>query len=136
MARGIEEMAARLNRQERSPGAIIYFSCLPPANLLRSSWVMPMAGELPADKYDLTIKELFAGSEEELISFFGLLKASVLRYLNIEFPKLEVKRSDLILECRTETGPVAVHLEFQSANDKEIPFRMLRYATELHSKYN
>lgn len=36
---------------------------------------------------------------------------------------------------QTETGPVAVHLEFQSANDKEIPFRMLRYATELHSKY-
>ncbi|NHM26904.1 DUF4351 domain-containing protein [Desulfofundulus sp. TPOSR] len=94
-----------------------------------------MTENLPRDRYDTTIKELFGDGEEELISFFGHLKTKVIQHLNIEFARVEKKRSDLILECRTELGPAAVHLEFQSTNDSDIPFRMLRYATELQHKY-
>jgi len=94
-----------------------------------------MLENLPQDRYDTTIKELFANGEEELISFFGHLKTKVVQHLNIEFARVEKKRSELILECRTELGSAAVHLEFQSTNDTGIPFRMLRYATELQQKY-
>jgi predicted transposase/invertase (TIGR01784 family) len=94
-----------------------------------------MTENLPRDRYDTTIKELFGDGEEELISFFGHLKTKVIQHLNIEFARVEKKRSDLILECRTEFGPAAVHLEFQCTNDSDIPFRMLRYATELQQKY-
>ncbi|SHJ27732.1 DUF4351 domain-containing protein [Desulfofundulus thermosubterraneus] len=94
-----------------------------------------MVDAFPGNKYDITVKELFADSEEELVGFFASLRAEIIRHLNIEFPRVEIKRSDLILECRTEFGPAAVHLEFQSTNDSDIPFRMLRYATELQQKY-
>lgn len=85
--------------------------------------------------YDNTIKELFADSEDALINYFSDLKAEIIRDLNIEFHKIEEKKCDLITECQTEKGPVAIHLEFQSSNDKDIPFRMMRYALELHQKY-
>ncbi|AEG16885.1 hypothetical protein Desku_3404 [Desulfofundulus kuznetsovii DSM 6115] len=95
-----------------------------------------MTGDMPKDKYDTTMKELFTDSEEDLIRFFCQIEMQVIRQLNIEFPLVEKKRSDLILECRTEKGPAAVHMEFQSTNDSDIPFRMLRYATDLKQKYN
>ncbi|MDP9750333.1 hypothetical protein [Thermoanaerobacter pentosaceus] len=45
-----------------------------------------------------------------------------LEELNIEFPIIESRESDMIFKCITKEGnPLAVHIEFQSNNDGQLP---------------
>jgi hypothetical protein len=42
-----------------------------------------MTGDMPKDKYDTTMKELFTDSEEDLIRFFCQIETQVIRQLKI-----------------------------------------------------
>lgn len=87
------------------------------------------------NQYDTLIKDIFADGSEDLINYFGNLEVSLVGDLKIEFPQVETRISDLVLEAASDQGPLAVHLEFQSRNDREMPYRMLRYALEIHKTY-
>ncbi|WP_088555021.1 DUF4351 domain-containing protein [Calderihabitans maritimus] len=87
------------------------------------------------NRYDITIKDLFADGTEDLINYFSDIRATVVNDLKIEFPQVETRFSDLVVEAMSEQGPLAIHLEFQSHNDREMPYRMLRYALEIHKTY-
>ncbi len=88
------------------------------------------------NQYDTTIKDLFAGGTEELINFFSDIPATVVSDLKIQFPQVETRVSDLVVKAASDQGLVAIHLEFQSRNDLEMPYRMLRYALEIHKTYH
>ncbi|WXJ85578.1 hypothetical protein MTCOM_20670 [Moorella thermoacetica] len=88
------------------------------------------------NRYDITIKDLFADETQELINYFGHLEARVTGDLKIEFPQVETRVSDLVMKAESQQGPLAIHLEFQSRNDDEMPYRMLRYALEIHKTYH
>lgn len=66
----------------------------------------------------------------------GHLEARVTGDLKIEFPQVETRISDLVMKAESQQGPVAVHLEFQSRNDDDMPYRMLRYALEIYKTYH
>gem|GEM_PF-867369 len=88
------------------------------------------------NQYDITIKDLFADDTQELINFFSDIPSTVISDLKIEFPQVETRVSDLVLEAKSDQGEhLALHLEFQSQNDREMPYRMLRYALEIHKAY-
>ena len=88
------------------------------------------------NRYDITIKDLFTDETQELINYFGHLEAKVVGDLKIEFPQVETRVSDLVMRAECQQGPVAIHLEFQSRNDDEMPYRMLRYALEIYRTYH
>lgn len=72
--------------------------------------------------YDATLKTLLRGSAEKL--FEDLTGAAVARWLDIELPKIQNPRLDLLAE--TADGAIA-QLELQSSNDSEMPLRMAEY---------
>lgn len=88
-------------------------------------------------KYDLAFKNMFSGLTSDAINYFLKIEYQKLEELNIEFPIIESRESDMIFKCITKEGnPLAVHIEFQSNNDDEMPYRMLEYAALIMRKYN
>ncbi len=87
------------------------------------------------NQYDTIIKDLFTDGTQDLINYFSDIPATVVSDLKIEFPQVETRVSDLVVKAESDQGPVAIHLEFQSRNDDEMPYRMLRYALEIHQTY-
>ena len=87
-------------------------------------------------KYDLTLKDIFKDSEQGLIQFAVDKNAKFIRYLDVNFQNIESKESDLILETRINDSDAIVHLEFQSDNDCNMVYRMLRYLCEIQRQYN
>ncbi|TCO57789.1 putative transposase/invertase (TIGR01784 family) [Caldanaerobacter subterraneus] len=88
-------------------------------------------------KYDITLKNMFSDLTDDILSYFLGVQHVKIEELNVEFPRVETRESDMVFKCITSEGNViAAHIEFQSDNDKEMPYRMLRYAIEIMEKYN
>ncbi|ERM91487.1 transposase [Caldanaerobacter subterraneus subsp. yonseiensis KB-1] len=87
-------------------------------------------------KYDITLKDMFSDLTDDILSYFLGIQHTKIEELNVEFPRVEMRESDMIFRCITKEGnSIAVHIEFQSDNDREMPYRMLRYAVEIMEKY-
>jgi Domain of unknown function (DUF4351) len=80
--------------------------------------------------YDVTLKTLLRGSAEKL--FEDLTGAAVARWLDIELPKIQNPRMDLLAE--TADGAIA-QLELQSSNDVEMPLRMAEYCLGVYRRF-
>ncbi|SFE01890.1 conserved hypothetical protein (putative transposase or invertase) [Thermoanaerobacter thermohydrosulfuricus] len=88
-------------------------------------------------KYDITLKDMFSDLTDDILSYFLGIEHSKTEELNIEFPKVEIRESDIVFKCVTKEGStIAVHIEFQSDNDDKMSYRMLRYAVEIMEKYS
>ncbi len=86
--------------------------------------------------YDDTIKELFRGYERELIKYFSGLDVEELQPLNLEFKRTQSRTCDLLLKGHIkEKGDMVIHTEFQSKNDRNMLYRMLRYAVEIYEEH-
>ena len=80
--------------------------------------------------YDVTLKTLLRGSAEKL--FEDLTGAVVAKWLDIELPKVQNPRMDLLAE--TADGAIA-QLELQSSNDSEMPLRMAEYYLGVYRQF-
>ena len=89
----------------------------------QSSWPRRLA-KINSDEI---LKELFQASGPLLWQTFT--QVGVKRFLNIEFSSTRARRADLIVE--QEDGELT-HLEFQSTNDPDMPWRELEYYTLLY----
>jgi len=89
-----------------------------------------------SQEYDITAKNIFSNLADDIVSYFLGLKFTKLDELNIEFTTIESRESDMVFKCTTENGDIALHIEFQTYNDSKMPYRMLRYATEVMEKHN
>lgn len=88
-------------------------------------------------KYDITLKDMFSDLTDDILSYFLNIQHVKLEELNVEFPRIESRESDMAFKCVTGEGDtIAVHIEFQSDNDSKMSYRMLRYAIEIMEKYN
>ncbi len=86
--------------------------------------------------YDGTIKELFPGYERELIKYFSGMDVEELQPLNLEFKRTQSRTCDLLLKGHIkEKGDMVIHTEFQSKNDRNMLYRMLRYAVEIYEEH-
>jgi hypothetical protein len=73
-------------------------------------------------EYDVTLKMLLQGSATRTVH--ELTGTAVARWLDVELPKVQNLRLDLLGE--TVDGGL-VHVVLQSSNDPAMPFRMLEY---------
>jgi len=85
--------------------------------------------------YDVTVKDLFGNGREVLVNYFGSIKVEQAEDLKIEFSRFQSKRSDLVMKGQMEGHTIAMHIEFQSSNDRNMRYRMLRYAAEIGEQY-
>ena len=82
-------------------------------------------------EYDAALKLLLQSSANSLLrQATGL---TVTHWLNVELPKLETTRADLL--GRTEDNTL-VHVELQSTNDATMAFRMADYALRIYSRFD
>ena len=86
--------------------------------------------------YDVTLKLLLRGGEQGKSSagmaFQALTGGQVERWLDIELPKVQNPRMDLLGEL-SDGG--LLHLELQSGNDAEMPERMAEYALGVYRRF-
>src|ERR1700678_2224196 len=73
-------------------------------------------------KYDVTLKLLLQGAAR--ITMLELTGGTVEKWLNVELPKVQNPRADLLGE--TADGSL-VHVELQSGNETTMPLRMAEY---------
>ena len=84
-----------------------------------------------ASKFDLVVKDLFQPDHPSLLD--ELTRGVAVRaVLNVELARVEERRADLVLLLAEGT---ILHIEFQSANDKDMPYREGIYCFLLGQKY-
>jgi hypothetical protein len=82
-------------------------------------------------KYDLVVKDLFQRDHPSLLDQLtdGV---AVREVLSVELARVEERRADLVLLLADGT---ILHIEFQSGNDKDMPYREGIYCLLLGQKY-
>lgn len=86
-------------------------------------------------QYDIIAKDIFSSLSDDIASYFLGFKYIKLDELNIEFTTVEKRESDLVFKCSTDKGNIVLHMEFQTYNDNQMVYRMLRYAIEIMEKH-
>ena len=82
-------------------------------------------------KYDLVVKDLFQRDHPSLLD--QLTSGVAMReILSVELARVEERRADLVLSLADGT---ILHIEFQSSNDKDMPYREGIYCLLLGQKY-
>ena len=82
-------------------------------------------------KYDLVVKDLFQRDHPSLLDQLTA-GVAVREVLNVELARVEERRADLVLLLADGT---ILHIEFQSGNDKDMPYRVGIYCLLLGQKY-
>lgn len=82
-------------------------------------------------KYDLVVKDLFQRDRPSLLDELtgGI---AVREILSVELARVEERRADLVLSLADGT---ILHIEFQSGNDRDMPYREGIYCLLLGQKY-
>jgi hypothetical protein len=83
------------------------------------------------NKYDWVVKDLFQRDHPSLLDQLTA-GVNVREVLNVELARVEERRADLVLSLADKT---ILHIEFQSGNDKDMPYRMGIYCLLLGQKY-
>jgi hypothetical protein len=79
---------------------------------------------------DITLKLLLTESLNAILRRMGS-DAVVARWLNVELPVVRNQRVDLLVEL--SNGEI-LHIELQSTNDPDMPWRMLEYAVAIYRR--
>src|SRR2546425_10650682 len=82
-------------------------------------------------KYDLVVKDLFQRDHPSLLDQLTA-GVAVREVLNVELARVEERRADLVLLLADGT---LLYVEFQSGNDRDMPYRMGIYCLLLGQKY-
>ena len=81
-------------------------------------------------KFDITLRDAISKIHQRFVQILTGQKGKAI--LDNTFPAVKERKADLILQL--EDGSI-FHLELQTKNDKNMPFRMLEYYTLLKQKY-
>jgi len=79
---------------------------------------------------DITLRDIISNIPQKFIK--TLTKKEGVKILDNTFPSTKERKADLVLEL--EDGSI-FHLELQTQNDKNMPFRMLEYYILLKQRY-
>ena len=87
-------------------------------------------------KYDKIFKECFGAVLFVLIGEVLEIKAVKVSALNTKLQITEERDADFLLDITLQDGSSFIlHIEFQAANDSDMPYRMLRYWLFITQKY-
>jgi predicted transposase YdaD len=82
-------------------------------------------------KLDITLRDIISNIPHKFVEILTGKRA--VKILDNTFPSVKERKADLILEM--EDGSI-FHLELQTNNDKDMPFRMAEYLLLIAKKYN
>jgi predicted transposase/invertase (TIGR01784 family) len=82
-------------------------------------------------KKDIILKDITKSAIREIFKYILHLDIEDFEFLDIEFSKIEAKEVDILVKADKKI----IHVEFQSTNDLNMIYRMLRYYTEIQSRF-
>jgi len=82
-------------------------------------------------KKDIILKDITKEAIREIFKHIIKIDISDFEFLDIEFQKIESRKADILVKANDKI----IHVEFQTNNDKNMLFRMLRYYTEIQSRF-
>ncbi|MEO1927690.1 MAG: hypothetical protein ABGX26_03270 [Nautiliaceae bacterium] len=82
-------------------------------------------------KKDTILKNITKETIKDLLKYFIGLEIDDFEFLDIEFEKIEAKKTDVLVKSKDKI----IHIEFQSSNDYNMPIRMARYFLEIYSRF-
>ncbi len=87
---------------------------------------------------DIISKQTFRHLAYDLATYLlGLkIEADSLELLETEHQRIEDRRADMVVRVREIGGePFILHVEIQNTNDRSMPWRMLRYLTDIRLRH-
>lgn len=81
-------------------------------------------------EYDVALKKILTRPGSILLA--SLAGSSSLRWLNVEAPKVNNRRVDLL--CESPDGRLT-HIELQARNERHFPLRMAQYLIDIGTRY-
>ena len=82
------------------------------------------------DEYDVALKSILTRPGSSVLA--QLIGASSLKWINVESPKVSNRRVDLLGELPDGN---LIHIELQSRNEKDLPWRMAEYLFGIGRQY-
>lgn len=86
-------------------------------------------------KFDIALKDLLSGAENELIKIAGFEGFKINRVENVEFQQVRERRADKILLGNYKNQKLALDIEFQITITKEFIIRLLYYRLDMKRKF-
>jgi len=80
---------------------------------------------------DIILKEIAKIITKEMLDYFFNIQLDEFEFLDIEFSKIELKKPDILIKSKNKI----YHIEFQSSNDSEMIYRMMRYYVDISQRY-
>ena len=87
-------------------------------------------------KKDITTKEILKSITKELaIYVLELNFEKAVGFVDKEFQRIEKREADIVVKCIIDGRLEILHIEIQNSNDSKMPYRMLRYYTDIKTLY-
>ena len=84
---------------------------------------------------DIVSKDLLKRIAVDIARVLLNLRVDRAEIIETEFQRIEDRRADLIAQMWGEEGEFILHIEIQNSNDTMMPWRMLRYRSEIGHTY-
>ncbi len=87
-------------------------------------------------KKDITTKEILKTITEDMAIYIFELKLNrIYGFVDKEFQRIEKREADIVVKCEIDGRDEILHIEIQNNNDPKMPYRMLRYYTDIKTLY-
>ena len=87
-------------------------------------------------KKDITTKEILKTITEDMAIYIFELKLNrIYGFVDKEFQRIEKREADIVVKCEIDGRDEILHIEIQNSNDPKMPYRMLRYYTDIKTLY-
>ena len=87
-------------------------------------------------KKDITTKEILEFITEDIAFYLLGLNVTEIEFVDKELKVIEKREADLVACCKIEGIQSILHIEIQNSNDKDMCLRMLRYYTQIKTKFS
>lgn len=86
-------------------------------------------------KKDITTKETIKAITEDIAIYILGLNISDVEFVDKELQRVEKREADIVATCKIDGIESILHLEIQNDNDKTMHKRMLRYYSDILSRF-
>ena len=87
-------------------------------------------------KKDITTKDTIKTITQDIAKYILEIEVSDIKFVDKELQRIEKREADIVALCNINGVKAILHLEIQNDNDKTMHKRMLRYYTDISTRFD
>ncbi|RLA74175.1 MAG: hypothetical protein DRG30_05550 [Epsilonproteobacteria bacterium] len=87
-------------------------------------------------KKDITTKETIKTITEDIAKYILEISVTDIEFVDKELQRIEKREADIVALCKIDGKKAILHLEIQNSNDALMDRRMLRYYTDIRTRFD